>query len=128
MRSTIRSGAAYKASAERMTKADRELIQSLLEDRRAGQPRCLNKTSGAFTHTLGEDTEGTTARRTHHSEPKLTKFCEASDDVEAYLTTFERLMGAHEVDTTRWAYLLAPQLTGKLLQPYPMLHPDLTKM
>ena len=109
----------YKASAERMTEADRELIQLLLEDRRAMQASLDALTRLAErSHTLGEDTEGTTARRTHHSEPKLTKFCEASDDVEAYLTTFERLMGAHEVDTTRWAYLLAPQLTGRAQQAF----------
>ena len=40
---------------------------------------------------------------------KLKKLVE-SDDIEAYLTTFE---GAHEVGKDKWS---APQLTGKALQ------------
>ena len=35
------------------------------------------------------------------------------DDIEAYLTTFERVMRAYEVKEERWAVKLAPQLTGK---------------
>ena len=48
---------------------------------------------------------------------KLTKLSE-SDDVEAYLTTFERMMEAYRVEKSKWAYLLAPQLTGKAQQAY----------
>ena len=44
--------------------------------------------------------------------PKLTKLSD-QDDVEAYLTTFERIMVVFEVDRARWAHMLAPQLTGK---------------
>ena len=36
----------------------------------------------------------------------------------AYLTTFERVMGAYEVKEERWAVKLAPQLTGKAQQAY----------
>lgn len=39
-----------------------------------------------------------------------------SDDVEAYLTTFEQMMAAFEVDKMRWVFNLAPQLTGKTQQ------------
>ena len=48
---------------------------------------------------------------------KLSKLSEA-DDVEAYLTTFERMMAVYEVDRARWAFKLAPQLTGKAQQAY----------
>ena len=48
---------------------------------------------------------------------KLSKFSEA-DDVEAYLTTFERMMVVYEVDRARWVYKLAPQLTGKAQKAY----------
>ena len=44
--------------------------------------------------------------------PKLTKLAE-QDDIEAYITVFERTMTAYEVDKSRWSYMLAPQLTGK---------------
>ena len=45
-------------------------------------------------------------------QPKLTKLTE-QDDVEAYLTTFERMMGVFRVEKEKWAYKQAPQLTGK---------------
>ena len=48
---------------------------------------------------------------------KLTKLSE-SDDVEAYLTTFERMMEVYQVDKRKWAYLLAPELKGKMQQAY----------
>ena len=54
---------------------------------------------------------------------KLTRLTEA-DDIESYLTTFERMMKAYEVDTTRWAFKLAPQLTGRAQQAYAALDPS----
>ena len=48
---------------------------------------------------------------------KLTKLIE-SNDVEAYLTTFERMMETYQVEKAKWAYLLAPQLTDKAQQAY----------
>ena len=48
---------------------------------------------------------------------KLSKFSEA-DDVEAYLTTFERMMVVFEVDHAQWVYNLAPQLMGKAQKVY----------
>ena len=54
---------------------------------------------------------------------KLTKLTE-QDDIEAYLTVFERMMGAYEVEKSRWAFMLAPQLTGKAQQAYAALSAD----
>ena len=48
---------------------------------------------------------------------KLTKLSDA-DDVEAYLTTFERMMQAYKIPKERWVYKLAPQLTGRAQQAY----------
>jgi len=56
-------------------------------------------------------------------EIKVTKLTEA-DDIEAYLTTFERLMQAYEVPQERWAFKLAPQLVSKAQQAYAALSPD----
>ncbi len=49
-----------------------------------------------------------------HNSPnvKLVQLTE-KDNVEAYLVTFERIMGAHKIAEDRWAHYLAPQLTGK---------------
>ena len=58
------------------------------------------------------------------SDPmKLTRLTEA-DDIESYLTTFERMMKAYEIDTARWAFKLAPQLTGRAQQAYAALDPS----
>ena len=43
---------------------------------------------------------------------KLTKLAEG-DDIEAFLTTFERAVVAHGVDEDKRAAILTPQLTGK---------------
>ncbi|KAL5517748.1 hypothetical protein EMCRGX_G003357 [Ephydatia muelleri] len=43
------------------------------------------------------------------------------DDIEAYLTTFERLMTAYNIPLNKWIFKLAPQLTGKAQQAYAAL-------
>ena len=43
---------------------------------------------------------------------KLTKLSE-SDDIEAFLTTFERTMKSYAIPEKHWACRLGPQLTGK---------------
>ena len=44
-----------------------------------------------------------------------------SNDIATYLTTFERTMGAYEVDKARWAFKLAPYLSGRAQQAYASL-------
>ena len=66
-------------------------------------------------------TGGTTCRSGDPAEHiKLTRLTEA-DDVEAYLTTFERLMELGRVAEESWTLRLAPQLTGKAQQAYAAL-------
>eukprot|EP00731_Ephydatia_muelleri_P033526 Em0031g34a len=43
------------------------------------------------------------------------------DDIESYLTTFERLMSAYNILKDRWIFKLAPQLSGKAQQAYAAL-------
>ena len=64
--------------------------------------------------------------RTSGDNIKLAKLSE-EDDVEAFLTTFERLMEAYTVDQSQWAFKLAPQLTGKAQQAYAALPVDEAK-
>ena len=124
---TTRSGLSYKAEMDGDTPtgatttaatgvADRELIDALMEDRTALQAH-VETLIRVVEHSRSRDEEALAAR-TAPNEPKLTRFSEATNDIEAYLTTFERLMTAHHVDTGRWAYLLAPQLTGKAQQAF----------
>ena len=51
------------------------------------------------------------------SETKIARLSDA-DDIEAYLTTFERLMTVDSVDRATWAVRLAPHLTGRAQQAY----------
>ena len=58
------------------------------------------------------------ARRGQNQDQlKLTKLSE-SEDIESYITTFERMMQVHAEEEARWAFRLAPQLTGKAQQAY----------
>ena len=56
-------------------------------------------------------------------EARVTKLTE-ENDIEAYLTTFERMMDAYEVPQSRWSFKLAPQLIGRAQQAYAGLTPD----
>ena len=58
---------------------------------------------------------------------KLTRLGER-DDIEAFLVTFERTMQAYEVDTARWSFMLAPQLTGKAQQAYAAMAADAARV
>ena len=58
------------------------------------------------------------------TEPIKLKRLTDSDDIESYLTTFERMMQAYKVDGSRWALKLAPELTGQALQVYASMDPS----
>jgi predicted aspartyl protease len=93
------------------------VIASLLEDRRAMQEnveRLLRVVTdqAASGRDRGTGGDPVARDRTSESDIKLQKLTE-SDDVEAFLTTFERIMRAYHVPEVRWVYKLAPNLTGK---------------
>ena len=81
----------------------------------------MHKQMELLQHLLTDKQATAPARET--DIVKLTRLAD-SDDVEAYLTTFERLMRAYEVLKERWSFKLAPQLTGKAQQAYAALTPD----
>ena len=51
-------------------------------------------------------------KKSEMEQLKLTKLTD-QDDIEAFLTAFERTMGVFGIGKNRWAFKLAPQLTGK---------------
>ena len=61
--------------------------------------------------------------RTTTEAIKLTRLSE-EDDIESYLTKFERIMAANEVSRERWSFQLAPHLTGRAQQAYAALPPE----
>ena len=143
--SYTRSGRQYKGSFEMSeetartgTAADtgrtetvdvQQLLQMLLEDRRLCEQETERRLREMQQHvdSLLRVVEKTTsgpglgAGGSHESEAKVSKLTEA-DDIEAYLTTFERLMGAFSVLKERWVFKLTPQLTSKAQQAYAALY------
>lgn len=59
-------------------------------------------------------------RAESEKEVKVAKLSE-QDDIVSYLTTFERLMTVFEVKRERWAFKLAPNLSGKAQKAYAAL-------
>ena len=125
-----------------------DLVRLLMEDRRrrdeelADERRRRELEAARHEKELGEQMEmikrlvETSSARATASETRpegerssgrgkvvLTKFVEG-DDVEAYLTTFERLMTVHRVEQTLWVVHLAPQLAGRAQQAYAALTAD----
>ena len=76
--------------------ADLELINALMEDQRALQAH-VEALMRVVEHSRTRDE----ATRTATKEPKFTRFSKAMDDIEAYLTTFERVVMAYQVDAGR---------------------------
>ena len=63
-------------------------------------------------HKQGESAE---KRAEKDRDVRFTKLTE-SDEIEAYLRTFQRLMISYEIKADRWVFKLAPQLIGKAQQ------------
>ena len=56
--------------------------------------------------------------------PKLPKFEESCDDIDAYLERFERFATSQKWDVATWSFSLSPLLTGKALEVYSSLPID----
>ena len=69
---------------------------------------------------LMERTELRTRKGPSEKYVQLLRLTE-KDDIETYLTTFERVMEAYEIEKSRWAFKLAPYLSGKAQQAYESL-------
>ena len=97
------------------------ILSALLEDRRA-----MQASIDTLMRTVEEKTAMPEAIVEHTGRPGVTRGSNEADvklqrltnnnDVKAYLVTFERLMIVYEVPQNRWAYKLAPQLTGRAQQ------------
>ena len=118
---TTRSGWVYTMS-ESGDAAVTELVKILLEDRKRREEEATEERRRRVAESrqqlklLTRALEGAAVCREPSGEdnarvrdtevrPKLTKLGE-SDDIEAYLTTFERMMAAYGVDRSQWAYRL----------------------
>ena len=60
------------------------------------------------------------------ADVKVTKLTE-EDDIQAYLTMFEHLMQAYDVQEEQWAFKLVLQLVGKAQHAYVAMKANDTK-
>ena len=115
-----------------------DMVKLLLEDRRkreeeyaaertrrnaeeARRTAEMAKQIELLTRLVGErERPGAVEMAGDRDKVKLTKLGD-SDDIEAYLKTFERMMGAYDVPRARWVFKLAPQLSGKAQKAYTAL-------
>ena len=86
----------------RSEREDREMWRKQLEGERV-------RKSGAYG-IYGSDDDGSMMR--YMGQPKLQRLSE-SDDIEHFLTTFERLAQAYNWPSDIWVLNLVPILTGK---------------
>ena len=136
---TTRSGREYRASGKMTTEEEAvsmaDVMKMLIADRQKREEEYAEerKRRDAEMERRTMELQGQVERLTMRlaGEPsrenemqerdgdrvKLTRLAE-SDDIEAYLTTFERMMAAYEIRRARWVYKLAPQLTGRAQQAY----------
>ena len=75
-------------------------------------------TNGGSTAVIAD--RGLTGEARSTDPLRLSRLSE-HDDIEAYLTTFERMMRAYEIRPEQWAFKLATQLMGKAQQAYAAL-------
>ena len=110
------------ATEEKPATTMEKLLQALLQDREQERARHAEE-----LQLLRELVEGAQARRPDAAPagerrlqaPRIElKKLDESDDVEAFLTVFERVMTAQRVPNDQWTFTLAPLLTGKAQQAY----------
>ena len=148
---TTRSGRSFKPSIE-MAQDDGgsegvlELVRMLLEDRRLREEATAQREAELAEERARREAEherqvarmqeqvemmrewmersqARLSRDEDRDRLKLSKLTE-SEDIEAFLTTFERMMRVYGVKEDRWAFKLAPQLTGRAQQAYAALNVD----
>ena len=98
-----------------------EVMRLLMEDRRSRE-RELREQMEMLRTMVEAGARRDAAGRTSDDKVKLSKLTE-SDDIEAYLTTFERMMAAYGIPNDRWSFKLAPMLTGRAQQAYAAMEP-----
>ena len=99
--------------SEERERREREFERQQLQ-REAEMQEKFEMVMRVLEHTAGKSKSPVSSGELTVKVAKLTD----DNDIEGYVTTFERQMVVYEVDQTRWAYLLAPKLLGKAQQAY----------
>ena len=131
---TTRSGRTYRrASPENISMTESEsvdtassagdMVKVLMADRERREEQ-MQRLMNLLEASVGRDRTASPAAApttvTVTEKVKVAKLTD-QDDIEAYLTTFERLMEAYSVERRKWACQLAPQLSGRAQKAYAAL-------
>ena len=116
---STRSGRPYSIEAV-MEKHLADILQTMMEDRKKRDSELLEERKRheeTVEHLLARLDTVASRPLNPASRPTLSKLTE-EDDIEAYLTTFERMMEGYSIDKGKWSYKLAPNLTGRAQQAF----------
>ena len=102
------------AHAERQAQADREAREA---DRQANEAELRLKIELAQVEP-GPQPRAQARDRVKLQPPRLPRFDDGKDRMDAYLERFERFLTAMEVPKEEWSFQLASVLTGKALEVY----------
>ena len=122
---STKSGRPYSIEAV-MEKHLADILQTMMEDRKKRDSELLEgrKRHEATVECLLARLDTVASRpldpASLDTRPTLSKLTE-EDDIEAYLTTFERMMEGYSIDKGKWSYKLAPNLTGRAQQAFAAL-------
>ena len=108
---------------ERRRKEEEDRKREEEVERRERESRQQMDLLRELVQELHDERERNAERVAREKDAKVAKLTEG-DDIEAYLTTFERLMDTAGIPRVRWVSKLAPQLTGKAQQAYAALGAD----
>ena len=112
---TTRSGRPYSVEAVIMEKNLADILQMMMEDKKQRDVEMVEERK-RHEETVGRllaklDTVSSRPFDSVDTRPILSRLTE-EDDIEAYLTTFERMMEGYSIEKGKWSYRLAPNLTG----------------
>ena len=123
---STRSGRPYSTEAVKMEKHLADILQTMMEDRKKRDVELVEerKRHEETVERLLAKLDTVSGRpldpASFDSRPTLSKLSE-EDDIEAYLTTFERMMAGYSIEKRKWSYRLAPNLTGRAQQAFAAL-------
>ena len=101
-----------------------DILQMMMEDKKqrdvemVAERKRHEETVGRLLAKL--DTVSSRPFDSVDTRPILSRLTE-EDDIEAYLTTFERMMKGYSIEKGKWSYRLAPNLTGRAQQAFAAL-------
>ena len=120
----LRSGKHYQPEMSEIAEFLKAWKEEREEDKRRYEEdkRCYEQRLQEQQDRFEQLVQGLIERRPRQVEVgpeslKLTKLTEGND-IEAFLTAFERAVEAHGVDRDKRAAILAPQMTGKVRLAY----------